>query len=392
MIRAGVGFSMERDVLRAADEAAAQARAYLDGAPPDWCIAFATCEYEQSSALLLGKIAEAAGTPYVVGCSAAGVLAGHHEVEGGPALAVLAVASDRLRATPFCFHDEGDWGYRVGVRIGERLTTSRGTDDLILVWPDPYRVRPDHLLRGINEHLEGVPVAGGASSSSQQGRPTFQFCGDECVPGAVSGLRLGGDFRFMVSFTQGCRPLGAPLRVTSAHENLIIEIEGKPALSMLREHAPQDLIDRGDRAFHYLFVGLITDPDGTLRRPGDYLVRNIVTADPDTGILALGDRVSEGQHVIFALREGAAARDDLQRMAERVKSRFGVLKPRFGLYFNCLARGTALYGEEGVDARLLSEALPDVPLVGFHCNAELAPISGVNRLLTYTGVLVLVGE
>ena len=79
-------------------------------------------------------------------------------------------------------------------------------------------------------------------------------------------------------------------------------------------------------------------------------------------------------------------------MAERVRSRFGVMEPRFGLYFNCLARGTALYGEEGVDARLLSEALPGVPLVGFHCNAELAPINGVNRLLTYTGVLVVVGE
>lgn len=392
MIRAGIGFSPERDVLRAAEEAVGQARAGLDGLVPDWCLVFATGEFEEDAALLLGKISGEAGTPYVVGCSAAGVMAGGTEVESGPALAVMVVASDSLRATPFCFCDTEDWGYTAGVRIGERLTTSRGTDDLILVWPDPFRIRPDHLLRGIHESLEGVPVAGGAASTSRPDRATFQFCGDECLPAAVSGLRLGGDFRYMVTFTQGCRPLGAPMRVTGAHENLIIEIEGRPALDVLREHAPQDLLDRGERAFHYLFLGLIPHPDGVMRRPGDYLVRNIVAADPDTGILGVGDRVGEGQHVLFALREGSAAREDLGRMMEGVKSRLGEMTPRFGLYFNCLARGTSLYGEEGVDARLLSEALPDLPLLGFHCNAELAPLGGVNSLLTYTGVLVLVGE
>ena len=64
--------------------------------------------------------------------------------------------------------------------------------------------------------------AGGAE------RSTFQFCGTEHSKSAVAGLRLGGEFRHVVGVTQGCRPLGEPVRVTRSHENLILELDGKP--------------------------------------------------------------------------------------------------------------------------------------------------------------------
>lgn len=390
MIRAGVGFSCERDPLRAAQEAVEEAKRELRGTRADWCAAFVTSEFGVDAPLLLGKLAEASETPYVVGCSGKGVVAGSREVEGGPAVGVLLVASDGMKATPFCFRDEGDWGFTAGVRIGQRFTGSRGREDLLLVWPDPYHVRPDHLLRGIHGSLSGVPVAGGAASSSLDDCPTFQFCGDECTDRAVSGVRLGGEFRYHVAFTQGCRPLSQPLRVTSSHENLIIEIEDRPALEVLREHAPERLLESGDRAFQYVFLGIVPEPDEPALERGDYLVRNVFHADPDTGILAIGDRVGEGQHVVFALREAATARNDVRKMA-RAAAASG-MTARFAMYFDCLARGCSLYGEESVDASILTEALPGVPLLGFHSNAELAPIRGVNRLLTYTGVLVLVGE
>jgi small ligand-binding sensory domain FIST len=248
------------------------------------------------------------------------------------------------------------------------------------------------LLLGINEVLEGVPIVGGAASSLDASTPTFQFSGDECRNAAVSGVRLSGRFRYRVAVTQGCKPLGRPLRVTSAHENLILEIEDRPAYSFLRDLAPAGLLDRGESAFHYLFVGFLPDQSEQVVRPGEYFVRNIVTADPDTGIIGVGDRVGEGRTIIFALREAESARKDLVRMAGELKQGEPGEEYRFGIYFNCLARGKSFYGAEGVDSGLLQEALPGVPLLGFQCNAELAPMRGVNRLFTYTGVLILVGD
>jgi small ligand-binding sensory domain FIST len=392
LIRGGVGLSTLPRAADAAREATERATASLDGETPGWCVAFATSGYASELPALIEGISEAASTPYVVGCSAAGVVAEGREVEGESALGVLAVASDRIRATPFLFHDDGDHGLTAGIRLGQRLMGSRGTSDLVLVWPDPFRVRPDRLLQGMDATLGKVPVAGGAASANGSNPATFQFHGSETGVGAVSGIRLGGDFTHRVAITQGCRPLCEPMRVTRSHENLIFEIEGRPAMEAARERVPLDFFEDPERALEHLFVGLFPDPQDPTGRPGEYLVRNIVAADPDTGVLAISDSVEEGQYVLFAVREPQAARADLVRALSQVASDRCGLDYRFGFYFNCLARGRSLYREEGVDAGLLSRILPGVPLLGFFCNAEIAPLRGVNQLFTYTGVLVLVAD
>lgn len=392
MIRAAVGVSTRLSSREAALEAAGIAVGGLAGYRAACCIAFVTSEHDDGAADLLATLSEATGTPYVVGCSGAGVIAPGIEIEDGPALGVLAIASDRLRATPFMFHDEGDLGLTAGKRVGERLVSSRGSSDLVVVWPDPLHVRPDRLLQGIDSALDGVPVVGAAAAGEGPEEPTFQFCGSASAHGAVAGVRLGGTFRHRVAVTQGCRPLGKPLQVTRSHGSLILEVDGRPALEVLREAAPEGILERKATAFQYLFVGLLPDPLDAPPTSGEYLVRNILTADEDTGVLGISEEVEEGQAILFALREGTAARSDLSRVLERVVATGDAGRFRFGLYFDCLARGRSLYGESSVDAALLEAALPGLPFLGFHCNAEIAPFRGVNHLFTYTGVLVLIGE
>lgn len=393
MIRAGVGISTETNAARAALEAARQATQALDGRNAEWCVAFATSEHAAHLDTVLTTLSEATGTPYIAGCSASGILASGMEIEDGAALGLLAVASDQIRATPFLFHDTGDQGLTAGVRLGQRLANSHGSDDLLLVWPDPMHVRPDRLLQSIDAVLGGIPVVGGAASSRPADEATIQFCGSESSSAAVAGIRLGGKFRHAIGVTQGCSPLGDPLGVTRAHENLVLELDGRPALDVLRERAPAGLFS-GDLAcaFDFLFVGLLPDPREAAHAAGEYLVRNIVAGDPDTGVLAVADRVEEGQHILFVRREAKAAREDLRGLLERVSPERTELDYRFGLYFNCRARGRSLYDADGVDSALLAQALPGVPILGLFSNAEIGPLRGRNQLFTYTGVLLLIAE
>jgi small ligand-binding sensory domain FIST len=385
MIHAATGLSTRSAAEDAAAEAGERALAEMGVDRPDWCVAFVSAEHGANVGDLVSTLSKITGTPYIVGCSAAGVLAQGREIEAGPCVGVLTVASDQIRATPFLFLDDGDHGLTVGVRLGQRMASSKNSRDLLLVWPDPYHIRPDRLLHGLDAALGTVPVAGAAASAALGSEGTFQFSGAESGRAAVSGLRLGGDFRHHVAITQGCRPLGRPLTVTRAHENLILEVEGRPALEMLRERAPGGSLESADEP---LFVGILQDGGAD-----DYLVRSIVAADPDTGVLALAETVEEGQRIVFAVREGRFAREDLKRVLWGAREALaGDGLPRFGLYFNCLARGRSLYREDGVDAALLGQTFPGVPILGLFGNAEIAPLGGLNRILTYTGVLLLVCE
>jgi small ligand-binding sensory domain FIST len=323
----------------------------------------------------------------VIGCSASGVLCPAREIDSGAFLGLIAVASDDLRITPFLFRDEGDQGLTAGIRLGQRLTATRSAADLLLVMPDPFSIRPDHLLRAIDAVLGPVPVVGGAPSAAPPGVPTFQFSGDEIGETGVAGLRLGGRFRYRVTVTHGSVPLGPPLRVTRSHENLLLELDGRPALEALSRvlpHPPQLEADWSGT----LFVGILDPP----APPDAYAVRNLVSVDPDTGVVAVADSVEEGQHVVFLRREAGAARRELEgRLAEIAASGDGI-DYRFGLYFDCVARGRSLYGTSGVDAELIRRGLPGMPFLGMYSNAELGPVNGVNRLLTYSGVLLLIGD
>jgi small ligand-binding sensory domain FIST len=163
MILAGVGLSSDSNTASAAGEAAEKAAASLPDGRADFTVAFATAEHGDALPELLQAVGNACRTPYVVGCSAAGVLVADREVEDGPAIGVLAVQSDSMRGTPFLFEDKGDAGLTAGLQVGQRLSSSRGTNDLVLVWPDPHAVRPDRLLQALDATLGPVPVAGGAA-------------------------------------------------------------------------------------------------------------------------------------------------------------------------------------------------------------------------------------
>jgi small ligand-binding sensory domain FIST len=96
--------------------------------------------------------------------------------------------------------------------------------------------------------------------------------------------------------------------------------------------------------------------------------------------------------MVFTLRDGQRARDDLEQMLQRQSERLGGKKPALGLYFNCCARGASLYGIADIDSAYIRRTLGDFPLIGMFGGYELAPLGGANHLFAYTGVLALVTE
>jgi small ligand-binding sensory domain FIST len=114
--------------------------------------------------------------------------------------------------------------------------------------------------------------------------------------------------------------------------------------------------------------------------------------DPKNGIIGVAQEVSEGETLIFAMRDGERARQDLNQMLRRQVERLNGRKPGFGLYFNCCARGNSLYGIPGIDSAYIRQSLGDFPLIGMFGGYELAPLGRANHLFAYTGVLALVTE
>lgn len=386
---AGVGLSTETDTQQAAREAARLALDRCGASRADWAVVFATAAHRPRYASALSEIRSTLGTDDLSGCSAAGVLTTSQEVEGRPGVAVLAVRSDRIecRALIATAHDEQ--GRDAAREIGQQIADAPGVGLAVLL-PDAAAVRPDTLLQALAGAAPGIEAVGAAASGDFHNRQTFQFCGRNVATRAIAAQALSGGLRADIGVTQGCQPLGAPCTVTRGRDNLIMELDGRPALDTLRSRLPGSLRDSLELLAGHLFVGLPPDPAQERIDPGEYLVRSLIGADKETGALAVGGTVREGQPIALVLREAQSAREDLKRMLASLRGR--PEDYRFGFYFNCAARGSSLYGMPGIDTAYISGVLGDLPILGFFGNGEIAPLHGVNRLFTQAGVLALVSE
>ena len=390
MLKAGVGQSSQSDTRAAVEEAARRAMEGLPDGNADLTLLYATVDHAGTLEPELTALHQMTGTRNTVGCSGLGILTGDGEIEGESGVAVMVLASDTVRARPFVRDSlkEND------AAAGQDIANAVGPDhpSLTVLLADGYRSRPDAMLDAMVRAGHSGPVVGAAASENGSHGKTYQFYEDRVISNSVVGFALSGAFETVVDITQGCQPVGEPMVVTKAQENLIFEIDGRPAFEVFAELVGKPFQQDLRRALAFVFVGLPPDPRQTAIEPGQYLVRNIIGVDAQRGILAVAQPVETGQPLIFTLRDGQRAREDLGQMLERQTARLEGRKPRMGLYFNCCARGSGLYGVPGIDTAYIKQALGDVPVIGFFGNYELGPLAGANHLLTYTGVLALVTE
>lgn len=392
MIRAGVGQSQQQATGRAVEEAGRQALARAGISRADLAMIFFTADHAGHACDLVSSLVSTVGTDCVVGSSGAGVLTGAGEIEGSSGVAVLVVASDEIIGRPFIFEPLKGNEANLGASFGEFLAKAQDKNSLMILLPDTYNGNPQPLLQGMAVKAGFHPTVGAGSTENGAAGATFQLCGDKVASNSIAGAYLSGDFDVHIDITQGCQPISEPMVITKAEGNIIHEINHRPAIEAFARLLKGPLAEDIRRALMVLFVGLPADRRENSVAAGKYLVRNIIGLDPEKGILGVADQVSEGDAMIFTMRDGQRAREDLSQMLDRQMQTLGGKKPAFGLYFNCCARGNSLYGIPGIDSAYIRQALGDIPLIGMFGGYELAPLGRANHLFAYTGVLALITE
>jgi small ligand-binding sensory domain FIST len=358
----------------------------------DAAMVFFTAEHAANSQHLLSTLRRVTRSEKIVGSSGAGILTGAGEIEGAPGVAVLVFASDEIQSQPFLFQPLRERDEQVGAQIAQTVGAVADSGSLLILLPDTYNGQPHQLLDSMEQRLGFLPVVGAGSSEGGIAQATYQVCGETLTSNSVAGLELSGSFGAAIDITQGCQPITAPMVITKAERNLILEIDHRPAVEAFLRVLKGPLADDLRRALMFVFVGLPATANQNHIVPGEYLVRNIVGLDPSKGILGVAEQVREGQQMIFAMRDGQRAREDLNQMLQRQAQKLNGKKPAFGLYFNCCARGNSLYGMPGIDTAYIRQALGDFPLLGLFGGYELAPLGRANHLFAYTGVLALITE
>jgi small ligand-binding sensory domain FIST len=374
---------------QAAEEMAERLGGELDRVEPDVVFAFAADHAPDHLARLPDALQPWLGGALLVGATASGVVGGGREAEEGPALALLAgIAGDAEFTLTHVEQDQlppvagprQDWWDLAGVQPEQQPA--------FVLLADPFTFDAEHCVRGLDRAFPGATVVGGlASGAEQPGQVRLLAGGDAHRAGALL-LACTGNLAVEAVVSQGCRPIGEPLFVTDCAEQRIRALDGRRPREVLGElFASLEARDRDLFNARELFIGFALPGPRQVVQPGDFLVRNVLGLDADSGDLYVGARVPPNGVVQFHLRDGPAAAADLaQRLASRATA-----APSAALMFSCVGRGEGLFDSAGHDSALLARACGPLPVGGFFCAGEIGPVQGATFLHGYTTVFGLLG-
>ncbi len=246
---------------------------------------------------------------------------------------------------------------------------------LLVLHADAAKSDIAELIENVSAATEGYLIGGLTTSQS----PRHQVAGVVTDSG-LSGVLFEPEVSVAISLSQGCAPIGGTHTITRAVNNYLFELDGRPALDVLKEDVGDILARDLRRAAGFIHAALPVAGSDT----GDYVVRNLVGVDPGEGIVAIAETVAVGDRIMFVSRDSNAAARDFRAMLERLAKRANGAA-QGALFISCIARGPNMFGARGAELKMIRDVLGDIPLVGMYANGEISN----SRLYGYTGVLTL---
>lgn len=381
---------MHTDGVSAATSACKNALAAAQLASAPLAVVFAGASHEGDEFRgVLEAVMRTTGAATLVGCSTTGILTAAQEVEDAEAVAVLVLDGDGRMPAPLVESGLRGDPRGAGVRLGRAAVADLDgvvAGAVLVILVDPNELDATAFLAGLAEGAPGLTITGAGASSGESGARVF--AGQSALAGAVVGLALPAAMLPTTATSHGCQAVSGPLPITAVDGNVILEIDGRSPVEVLKE-----ILDRPDnRPLGRLSVPLLAGiGEPACYGRSDYVVRPFLVPEDDPRSLAVPEPVRTGQTIRFTLRDAIAARDDMKAMLDEQVQARGDRPAAFGFYFNCAGRGSALYGRSGLDPELINRRFRDLALIGIESSFEIAPTCGRPQVHMLTGVLLLAG-
>jgi len=330
-----------------------------------------------------------ARVPLLAGCSTLGLIVGDKEIEenAGLSLGLFVLPGADLKAVHFTqaqveeSHGPGYWRRETGVESDQ----ANGW----LAFIDPFHMDSEGWLKGWNEAYAPLPVLGGLASGDFTEQKTQLYLNGEVFEEGGVAISVGGDVCLRGVTSQGCTPIGETWTLTKVEQNIIHEIGNRPAYEVLAETFNQLPPEQQKKARGNLFIGLVVNEYLEEFHRGDFLVRNLLGADPRSGSIAVGALPRLGQTIQFQRRSATAATEDMTELLAHARNRLHSKTVYGGCLCSCNGRGRGLFGAPDHDAGLIQQSFGPISLIGFFCNGEIGPIGEKNFLHGYTASLAL---
>ncbi len=317
-------------------EWAEKLRAQLGQRPVSLGLVFMSPKFFPHAQATLEILRVHARIPLLAGCSSASLVAGSREFEDatGIVLALYSLPGAELKGFRFTQQqvEEADGQNYWPLESGVEAKRSNGW----LAFIDPFHLDAESWVRSWNTAYAPMPTFGGLSSGIFSEQSTQVYLNGEVFEDGGVAVSFGGDVKLSGVISQGCTPIGETWTLTRVEQNLIHQIANRPAYAVLAETVQKLSLADQQKARGNLFIGLVVNEYLEDFHRGDFLVRNLIGGDPNSGVLAVAALPRAGQTMQFHRRDAVAANEDMGELLAHAKEKIGGAT----IYGGCLCSAT----------------------------------------------------
>lgn len=243
----------------------------------------------------------------------------------------------------------------------------------VLVISDGLNVNGSELLKGFQSVLGDIPIVGGLAGDGGAFVKTLQLFNDTISDNQVIAVGLYGDALITASGALGgWKPYGPPRKVTKSEKNVVLELDGKPALPLYRMYIGEAFA-RGLPGTGLKFpLAVIEEGKRDVEK-----IRTLLAIDSTNNSLTFAGNVEEGETVRLCqtnhdrLVEGAggAANLVMDGLSANKTNQAGL-----AVCVSCVGRKGVMAEQVVDEVKLVQQILgPQTSVTGFYSYGELAP-------------------
>jgi small ligand-binding sensory domain FIST len=360
---------------------AGEAAAQLGGKRADLCLLFATAHFDDELEQIVADVQDRLSPRAFIGATGESVICNAVEYEQRPAVVLWTAHLPAARAVAFHLSQEDLDRLEEPAAWYDHLNVAAEQRPYFLLLADPFSFNLLEMLGRLEKAYPQRPAIGGVASAGEEAGQNHMIFEGQPLHHGLCGVALTGDIDIDTVVSQGCRPIGRRLVITEGERNVIRQLGGKPPLAVVIDTLKQcstrdiELARTGG-----LLVGRAINEHQPRFARGDFLIRNPIGFEQESGAMMINDLVRTGQTIQFHVRDSQSADDDLVSLLGA--------RPRAAaagaLLFTCNGRGSRLFKERHHDARAVAQAGDALPVAGMFCAGEIGPVSRRNFLHGHT--------
>ncbi|MDC0667040.1 FIST signal transduction protein [Nannocystis radixulma] len=377
---------------------AREIRATFGAEAPAVALVYATVDHDQET--LLGAVREGLGSTPIIGCSTSGLTGRGSFHEGNYAAGIVGLGGPALTAATAMAEDFARDTIARGHAVGRELRDGlRGASPrVVIVHGDPLCGADfESFTRAVQAELGCPAVGGGAGQPWGVFAQTYQYMGDRVRSGAAVAVALGGEFVAEIATSTGTEPTTSAATVTRTDGNVLLELDGRPALAVYSEFQGREMLRELDNeATAKVALGIEFEaPPVQSDALTPYVVRTPFALDTQRGGLVMAAPLPEGIRIVFHLRSIRAALDGAEQAARALARRLQGRAIRLVMGFECSARTVPLLGKQDAarEQALVQQALaPDAEWLGMLAWGEVAPYGPHATYYNFTYPMLALAE